>query len=75
MLEDLIHAPVLGVVPWMDLDLEDEDSVTDRFRKASGDGEVDVAVVRLAHISNFTDFQALTLEDGCACATSSALRS
>ncbi len=64
MLENLIHAPVAGVVPFMDIDLEDEDSVTDRFRKASGEGEVDVAVVRLPHISNFTDFQALSLREG-----------
>jgi adenosylcobyric acid synthase len=64
MLEDLIHVPVAGVVPWMAVGLEDEDSVTDRFRRTGGGGEVDVAVVRLPHISNFTDFQALTLQDG-----------
>jgi adenosylcobyric acid synthase len=64
MLEDLIHVPVVGVVPWMEVDLEDEDSVTDRFHKVAGGGEVDVAVVRLPHISNFTDFQALSLAEG-----------
>ena len=36
MLEDRIHIPVLGVVPWMDVELEDEDSVTERFRRQSG---------------------------------------
>ncbi len=64
MLEDRIHIPVLGVVPWMDVELEDEDSVTERFRRSAGAGDVDVAVVRLKHISNFTDFQALTLQEG-----------
>lgn len=64
MLVNLIHVPVVGVVPWMDVDLEDEDSVTDRFQKVVGGGEVDVAVVRLPHISNFTDFQALSLCEG-----------
>ena len=64
MLEDRIHIPVLGVVPWMDVELEDEDSVTERFHRASGRGDLEAAVVRLPHISNFTDFQALTLQPG-----------
>ncbi|MBQ7488420.1 MAG: cobyric acid synthase [Clostridia bacterium] len=64
MLEDRIHIPVLGVVPWMDVELEDEDSVTERFHRATGHGDLRVSVVRLRHISNFTDFQALTLQPG-----------
>ena len=64
MLEERIHIPVLGVVPWMDVELEDEDSVTERFNRVTGQGDLDVAVVRLKHISNFTDFQALTLQKG-----------
>lgn len=64
MLEERIHIPVLGVVPWMDVELEEEDSVTERFRKQSGRGDIDVAVVRLRHISNFTDFQSLALQPG-----------
>ena len=62
MLEDRIHIPVLGVVPWMDVELEDEDSVTERFRRQSGKGDIDVAVIKLRHISNFTDFQSLALQ-------------
>ncbi|MBR0464068.1 MAG: cobyric acid synthase [Clostridia bacterium] len=64
MLEERIGVPVLGVVPWMDVELEDEDSVTERFERSVGEGDLDVAVVRLKHISNFTDFQALTLQKG-----------
>lgn len=64
MLEERIHIPVLGVVPWMDVEIEDEDSVTERFQRAAGQGDLDIAVVRLRHISNFTDFQALTLQPG-----------
>ena len=64
MLEERIHIPVLGVVPWMDVELEDEDSVTERFRRQSGQGDIDVAVIRLRHISNFTDFQSLALQPG-----------
>ena len=48
----------------MDVELEDEDSVTERLGSVSGSGDIDVAVVRLGHISNFSDFQALTLAGG-----------
>lgn len=65
MLEEKLGVPVVGVVPWMELDLEDEDSCTHRFQEARGQGDVEVAVVKLPHISNFTDFQALTLSGGC----------
>ena len=64
MLEDRIHIPVLGVIPWMDVELEDEDSVTERFERRVGQGDLDVAVVKLKHISNFTDFQSLALQPG-----------
>lgn len=64
MLEEHIHIPVLGVVPWMDVGLEDEDSVTERFSRMMGQGDLDVAVVKLKHISNFTDFQSLSLQPG-----------
>ena len=64
MLEERIHIPVLGVVPWMDVELEDEDSVTERLTQSRGTGDLDVAVVRLRHISNFTDFQSLALQPG-----------
>lgn len=64
MLEERIHVPVLGVIPWMDVELEDEDSVTERFHRMAGTGDLDVVVIRLGHISNFTDFQALSLQPG-----------
>lgn len=67
MLEERIHIPVLGVVPWMDVELEDEDSVTERFHGARREGNVNVVIVRLPHISNFTDFQALNLMEGVSC--------
>ena len=64
MIEEKVGIPVVGVVPWTDADIEDEDSVSERLTGQSGSGEVTVAVVRLKHISNFTDFQALSLHPG-----------
>ncbi len=62
MLEDLLGIPVIGVIPWMDIDMEDEDSVTERFSRRGGQGQIKTAIVRLPHISNFTDFNLLGSE-------------
>lgn len=61
MLEDIINIPVLGVVPYTRLNIEDEDSLAERFsqKKDGAEADVDVVVVKLPHISNFTDFNAL----------------
>ena len=60
MLEQLTGIPVVGVVPHLQVDLDDEDSLTERFDRTGGRGLVDIAVVRLPRISNFTDFNALS---------------
>lgn len=55
MLEERGNTPVLGVVPYMELALEDEDSLTERFdRKKTG--LVDIGIIRYPRVSNFTDF-------------------
>ncbi len=64
MLEALVKVPVLGVVPYLDIKVDDEDSLTERFAAAVGEGVVDIAVIRLPRISNFTDFNALEYIDG-----------
>lgn len=58
-IEDLCHLPVMGVVPYMDVHLDDEDSLSSSLENKGGyadRGEVDIAVVRFPRISNFTDF-------------------
>ena len=55
MLEELGKVPVAGVVPYMQVALEDEDSLTARFDRRER-GLIDLAVIRYPRISNFTDF-------------------
>ncbi len=62
MLEELLGIPVVGVIPYMDVDIEDEDSVTERFNRQYGGEAVRIAVVHIPHISNFTDFNILESE-------------
>ena len=61
MLAELCGIPVLGVVPYYhDIHIEEEDSVALAAKSAAAQrGKINVAVVLLRHISNFTDFNAL----------------
>lgn len=63
-IEDLTGVPVLGVMPWLDIDLEEEDGVALQRGKSAQTGEraITVAVIQLPHISNFTDFNALAAQ-------------
>lgn len=65
MLEDLIKIPVLGVVPYMNVQIEDEDSLAEKFKRKAVEGaSVQVEVLYLPHVSNFTDFDVFhTQED------------
>lgn len=63
-LRERMGVPVLGVVPFMQLDIDDEDSLSERLGARGTAGLVDVAVVRLPKISNFTDFVALEAAEG-----------
>ncbi len=58
-LEDLTGKPVLGVVPMLDVDIDDEDSLSTRLDRERRVGLIDIAVVRLPRLSNFTDFNPL----------------
>ncbi|MEG0764756.1 MAG: cobyric acid synthase [Pseudoflavonifractor sp.] len=59
LLEDLTQKPVLGVLPMLDLDLDDEDSLSQRLEGGGEVGLIDIAVLRLPRMSNFTDFNPL----------------
>ena len=64
MLEEKCGIPVVGVAPYMYIDVEDEDSLTERFHQRTEAALVDIAVIRLPRISNFTDFNVFESFEG-----------
>lgn len=56
MLEERAGKPVIGVIPYVDFDIDDEDSLSGRFYNKEKGGVLDIAVIKLPRISNFTDF-------------------
>ena len=59
MLEEKGNVPVIGVTPYLHVEIEDEDSLTERFTSKKSGGLLDIAVIRTPRISNFTDFMVL----------------
>lgn len=64
MIEERTGIPVVGVVPLEPLDIDDEDSLSERLNHTEAEGCVDIAVIRLPHISNFTDFNVFERMEG-----------
>ena len=58
-IEEKTGVPVLGVVPYLHVDIDDEDSLAPRLSAKNRDKSIEIAVIRLPHISNFTDFAPL----------------
>ena len=63
-LEALCGVPVAGVVPYAQVDIDDEDSLSARFTKDTARKLLDIAVIRLPRISNFTDFSPFERYEG-----------
>lgn len=61
MLEERTGLPVLGVIPYVRADLDEEDSLAPMLEQKRKRRDLDIAVIRLPHISNFTDFAPLEL--------------
>ncbi|MBQ4369856.1 MAG: cobyric acid synthase, partial [Oscillospiraceae bacterium] len=62
-IEELLHIPAVGVVPYMRIDVDDEDSLSERLTNKKAE-LIDIAVIRVPRLSNFTDFNVLDGIDG-----------
>lgn len=65
MIEDLVNIPVLGVLPYFNHKIEEEDSASSESFSKSGEGEIKVSVIKLPHMSNFNDFDPFKLQKNC----------
>lgn len=70
-IENLCGIPVVGVVPYMEVDIDDEDSLSGRLNPSSGYSEpkrekesIEIAVIRFPKLSNFTDFSVFSCVPG-----------
>lgn len=61
MMEKLINIPIVGVVPYMALKIDDEDSLSDVFHNKTAHENMDIVVIKFPRISNFTDFNAFEI--------------
>ena len=64
ILEQKSGKPVLGVIPYIAHDLEDEDSLSRRLDKSQNTGTIDIAVIRFPKISNFSDYDVFSQYQG-----------
>lgn len=61
MFENMVDKPVMGVVPWyLDFFVDEEDTMPSLNNPADGHNSLDVVVLRLPRISNFTDLSPLS---------------
>jgi len=63
MLEEKAGKPVVGTIPYLSVDIEDEDSLSERFHRKWAPSVLDIAVIKFPKISNHTDFMALEATD------------
>ncbi len=67
-IEKLTGVKTLGVLPYVDIDIEDEDSLTDKYKskvlntKTEKNKKIKISVIKLRHISNATDIDALAIQ-------------
>ena len=65
-IEALTGKKVAGVIPMIDIRLDEEDSLSQTLEIEHNKGEaIKIAVIRLPHISNFTDFEPFIMRKTC----------
>lgn len=74
MIEEKTGIPVVGVLPMLHVDIEDEDSLSERLTSHTEVKLVDIAVIRTPRMSNYTDFNVFELVEGVSLRYVSSLK-
>lgn len=74
MIEEKTGVPIVGVLPMLDVDIEDEDSLSERISGRTEINLVDIAVIRIPRMSNYTDFNVFELIPGVSLRYVSSMR-
>ena len=64
MIEERAKIPVVGVTPYINIQVDDEDSLSSRLEGSREVKLIDIAVIRVPRISNFTDFNPFEMVEG-----------
>ncbi len=63
IIEEYFDVPVLGVLPYLPLNIGFEDSASLQNYTQNPKAKIKVGIINLPHISNFTDFEPLIIDD------------
>lgn len=64
-IEKLLNIPVISIMPYIDVDIEEEDSLTNKLKISKySDDNLNISIIKLPNLSNFTEFSPLSsMED------------
>lgn len=65
IIQNLTGVKTLGVIPYADIDLEDEDSISEKYKSykinKETENKIKISVIKLKHLSNITDIDAFSI--------------
>ena len=63
MIEELVKIPVIGVIPYFEFNIDDEDSLSEKLNITASKKIIDIAIIKLDKMSNFSDFSIFSMFD------------
>lgn len=67
IIENLTGIKTLGILPYSNIDIEDEDSLSEKYKNLKNNSKdknkIKISVIKLKHLSNLTDIDALSIHD------------